>query len=65
MWERWQKDGTRHPIAQLFDRHHPSIARVFGRDGRVSRFRSIKTCAFSPHSATRRQTARYREQTWW
>src|SRR5271165_7196226 len=29
MWERWQKGDTLHQIAQLFDRHHPSIARIF------------------------------------
>jgi hypothetical protein len=31
MWERWQKGDTLHQIAQLFDRHHPSIAHVHYR----------------------------------
>ena len=25
MWERWRKGDSLHQIAQLFDRHHPSI----------------------------------------
>ncbi len=33
MWERWQKGDTLHQIAELFDRHHPSIARVLGETG--------------------------------
>jgi len=35
MWERWQKGDTLHPIAQLFDRHHPSIARILGETGGI------------------------------
>ena len=34
MWERWQKGEALQQIAQLFDRHHPSIATDFRRDGR-------------------------------
>jgi IS30 family transposase len=30
MWERWQKGESLQQIAQLFDRHHPSIARILG-----------------------------------
>ena len=35
MWERWQKGDTLHRIAQLFDRHHPSIARILGETGGI------------------------------
>jgi IS30 family transposase len=35
MWERWQKGDTLHQIAQLFDRHHPSIARILGETGGI------------------------------
>jgi hypothetical protein len=35
MWERWQKGDTLRQIAQLFDRHHPSIARILGETGGI------------------------------
>ena len=35
MWERWQKGDTLHQIAQLFDRHHPSIAHILGARGGI------------------------------
>ena len=35
MWERWRKGDTLHQIAKLFDRHHPSIARVLGESGGI------------------------------
>jgi len=35
MWERWQKRDTFHKMAQLFDRHHPSIARISGETGGI------------------------------
>jgi IS30 family transposase len=35
MWERWQKGDTLHQIAQLFDRRHPSIARILGETGGI------------------------------
>jgi IS30 family transposase len=35
MWERWQKGDTLQQIAQLFDRHHPSIARILGETGGI------------------------------
>jgi IS30 family transposase len=35
MWERWQKGDTLHQIARLFDRHHPSIARILGETGGI------------------------------
>jgi IS30 family transposase len=35
MWARWQKGDTLHQIAQLFDRHHPSIARILGETGGI------------------------------
>src|SRR5271167_1887584 len=35
MWERWRKGDTLHQIAQLFDRHHPSIARILGARGGI------------------------------
>ena len=35
MWERWQRGETLHQIAQLFDRHHPSIARILGETGGI------------------------------
>ena len=28
MWNRWQKGDSVHQIAQLFDRHHPSIHEI-------------------------------------
>jgi transposase, IS30 family len=41
MWERWQKGDTLHQIAQLFDRHHPSIARILGETGGI---RPVRRC---------------------
>jgi IS30 family transposase len=35
MWERWQKGETLHQIAQLFDRHHPSIQRILAETGGI------------------------------
>ena len=35
MWERWQKGESLQQIAQLFDRHHPSIARILGKTGGI------------------------------
>ena len=35
MWERWQKGDTLNQIAQLFDRHHPSIAHILGANGGI------------------------------
>jgi len=35
MWERWRKGDTIHQIAKLFDRHHPSIARILGESGGI------------------------------
>ena len=35
MWERWQKGESLQQIAQLFDRHHPSIARILGETGGI------------------------------
>jgi len=35
MWERWRKGDTLHQIATLFDRHHPSIARILGESGGI------------------------------
>jgi len=35
MWERWQKGDTLHQIAQLFDRHLPTIARILGETGGI------------------------------
>jgi IS30 family transposase len=35
MWERWQKGDTLHQIAKLFDRHHPSVARILGETGGI------------------------------
>jgi DNA-binding CsgD family transcriptional regulator len=35
MWERWQKADTLHQIAQLFDRHHGSIAHILGARGGI------------------------------
>jgi len=33
MWGRWQKGGSLHQIARLFDRHHPSIQRILAESG--------------------------------
>ena len=35
MWERWKKGDTLHQIAQLFDRHHPSIQRILAETGGI------------------------------
>jgi IS30 family transposase len=35
MWDRWQKGDTLHQIAQLFDRHHPSIQRILAESGGI------------------------------
>jgi len=35
MWERWRQGETLHQIAALFDRHHPSIARILGESGGI------------------------------
>ncbi len=35
MWERWQKGDSLHQIARLFDRNHPSIARILGETGGI------------------------------
>ena len=35
MWNRWQKGESLHSIARLFDRHHPSIARILGLTGGI------------------------------
>ena len=35
MWERWQKGESLHQIAQLFDRHHPSIQRILAETGGI------------------------------
>lgn len=33
MWDRWQKGESLHQIAQLFDRHHPSIQGLLAASG--------------------------------
>jgi len=35
MWDRWQKGDSLHQIAQLFDRHHPSIHRILAETGGI------------------------------
>jgi len=35
MWERWQKGESLEKIAQLFDRHHPSIERILAETGGI------------------------------
>lgn len=35
MWERWQKGESLEQIAQLFDRHHPSIERILAETGGI------------------------------
>ena len=35
MWERWRQGESLHAIARLFDRHHPSIARILSRTGGI------------------------------
>ena len=35
MWDRWQKGDTLHQIAQLFDRHHPSIQGILAESGGI------------------------------
>ena len=35
MWERWQKGETLRQIAQLFDRHHPSVEGILARTGGI------------------------------
>lgn len=36
MWERWHKGDTLHQIAQLFDRHHPSIQGILSVRGGIA-----------------------------
>jgi len=35
MWDRWKKGDSLHQIAQLFDRHHPSIHRILSETGGI------------------------------
>jgi len=35
MWERWQKGESLEKIAELFDRHHPSIERILAETGGI------------------------------
>ena len=35
MWDRWQHGDSMHKIAQLFDRHHPSVRRILTENGGV------------------------------
>jgi len=35
MWDRWQKGDSLQQIAQLFDRHHPSIERILAESGGI------------------------------
>lgn len=35
MWDRWQKGESLEQIAQLFDRHHPSIERILAETGGI------------------------------
>lgn len=35
MWDRWQKGDSLHQIAQLFDRHHPSVQRILAETGGI------------------------------
>jgi IS30 family transposase len=35
MWEHWKKGDTLHQIAQLFDRHHPSVQRILAETGGI------------------------------
>ena len=35
MWERWKKGESLQQIAQLFDRHHPSVHRILAETGGI------------------------------
>jgi IS30 family transposase len=35
MWERWQKGDSLEKIANLFDRHHPSIEQILAKTGGI------------------------------
>lgn len=35
MWKRWRQGDSLQKIAQLFDRHHPSVARILGEAGGI------------------------------
>ena len=35
MWDRWEKGESLHSIAELFDRHHPSIQRILAATGGI------------------------------
>ena len=44
MWDRWQKGESLRTIAQLFNRHHSTIAGILSRTGGVrppNRIRSV------------------------
>ena len=35
MWDRWKKGESLHQIAGLFNRHHPSVARILAETGGI------------------------------
>ncbi|MBU2677586.1 MAG: IS30 family transposase, partial [Gammaproteobacteria bacterium] len=35
MWDRWEEGESLHSIAELFDRHHPSIQRILAATGGI------------------------------
>jgi hypothetical protein len=48
MWDRWQKGGSLEKIAQLFDRSHGSVARIFRQTGRINQGVAGKCLAEAP-----------------
>ena len=43
MWDRWEKGESLHAIASLFDRHHPSIARILSLTGGIRPLKRIRS----------------------
>jgi len=43
MWDRWKKGESLQQIAQLFDRHHPSIQRILAETGGIRPAQRIRS----------------------
>ena len=44
MWDRWKKGESLQQIAQLFDRHHPSIQRILAETGGIRPVQRSRSC---------------------
>ena len=41
MWDHWKKGESLQQIAQLFDRHHPSIQSILAETGGYGQFNEV------------------------